>query len=66
MVTYVCDNAFNGGLAASVRAKNPSADVEAAVREKKEAIFNALDHLIPGRFLATIFLQGGGLFLRPM
>lgn len=49
MVTYVCDNAFTAGITASMRAKNSTGNVAEAIRQKKKAIFDALDHLIPGK-----------------
>jgi hypothetical protein len=49
MVTYVCENAFTAGITASIRAKNSTENIEAAIQTKKNAIFSALDHLIPGK-----------------
>ena len=49
MVTYVCDNAFSAGIAASIRSRNSTENVEQAIEAKKREIFNALDHLIPGK-----------------
>ena len=49
MVTYVCDNAFSAGIAASIRSRNSNENVEEAIEAKKREIFNALDHLIPGK-----------------
>lgn len=47
-VSYVCKNAFSAGIMAATLSRNDTINVEEEIDSKKRAIYDALDHLIPG------------------
>ena len=53
LLSKLNENHFTG-ITASLQAKNSTENIQEAIESKKKEIYNALDHLIPGKI--KIFL----------
>ena len=49
MLALTFNNKLFTGITASLQAKNSTENIQEAIESKKKEIYNALDHLIPGK-----------------